>query len=118
MGKNSQNTKMICIDGVTFQGSTSLTSPLNPLQPAMAYGSGSSSFFFRVYGSSHPTQAFEKIQPGWTVYGHPTWLVTSVVPDASDNNESCTITGGTFENGVFYSFTGTSSNGLTIEMAL
>jgi hypothetical protein len=80
---------------------------------------GPSSWFFRVYGASHAAR-FDRIQPGWTVVAHPTWVVTSVVPDASDNNESCTITisGGSFIQNTFYVFTGplgvTIGNGVTI----
>ena len=75
---------------------------------------GPSSFFFRVYGPLHTTSAFERIQPGWTVVGQPTWVVVSNVPDATDNNESCTITisGGSFVLNTFYAFTG--SAGVTI----
>ena len=79
---------------------------------AQAYGSGSSSYFFRVYGPNHPSEAFDRIQAGWNVVGHPDWIVTSVVPDAGDNNESCTITitGGSFVDVSFYAFTNGVAN--------
>jgi hypothetical protein len=82
---------------------------------AQAYGSGASTFFFRVYGPLHPNEAFERIQPGWNVVGQPTWIVTSVVPDAGDNNESCTITitGGSFIDTTYYAFT----NGISTAIA-
>jgi hypothetical protein len=85
---------------------------------AQAYGSGSSSYFFRVYGPLHnnpPNANFDQIQLGWYVVGHPTWIVTSVVPDADDNNESCTITitGGSFIDVSFYGFT----NGVSTAIA-
>jgi hypothetical protein len=80
-----------------------------------AYGGGTSAYFFRAYGPLHPDGAYERIQPGWTVTGNPTWIVTSVVPDSNDNNESCTITisGGSFIDTTYYSFTGPT--GMTIQ---
>ena len=85
---------------------------------AQAYGSGSSSYFFRVYGPLHNNPSnvnFDQIQLGWYVVGHPDWIVTSVVPDADDNNESCTITitGGSFIDVSFYGFT----NGVSTAIA-
>lgn len=100
--------------GITFgPGITlGLGIKLNPLkittQGFNAYGGGTTSWFFRSYGPLHPDGAYERIQPDWTVAGHPDWVVTSVVPDSNDNNESCyiTITGGEFVADTYYSFTG------------
>jgi subtilisin family serine protease len=67
---------------------------------------GSSGYFFRVYGPLHPSEGYDRIQPGYRVTGLPDASVVSVVPDPADNNESCTITitGGTFIQNSFYGF--------------
>jgi subtilisin family serine protease len=67
---------------------------------------GSSGYFFRVYGPLHPSEGYDRIQPGYRVTGLPAASVVSVVPDPADNNESCTITitGGTFIQNSFYGF--------------
>jgi hypothetical protein len=81
---------------------------------AMNYSAnGLSAYFFRVYGPLHndPGHAnFDQVQPGWTCDQLPGSVVVSNVPDPADNNESCTITitGGTFVQNTFYTFTGPS----------
>jgi hypothetical protein len=104
------------MSGITITASTITT------QGFAAYGGGTTSWFFRSYGPLHPDGAFERIQPGWTVAYHPTWVVTSVVPDSNDNNESCyiTISGGSFIDTTYYAFTSpnagvTIGNGITLE---
>ena len=87
----------------------------------MNYASdGNVGYFFRTYGPLHPSEGYDRIQPGWTVSGQPTWIVVSVVPDPGDNNESCviTITGGTFVLNTFYSFTGSVLSGSIGNIAL
>jgi hypothetical protein len=74
---------------------------------AMNYNAnGTSGYFFRVYGQLHPSEGYERIQPGWTCVQIPGSVVVNNVPDPGDNNESCTITisGGTFVQNTFYSF--------------
>jgi|LauGreDrversion4_1035100.scaffolds.fasta_scaffold00496_5 hypothetical protein len=72
--------------------------------------SGTSSptgFFFYGWQILNPGQTvptFSVIQPGWTVVGQPTWVV-SVVGDGVSNYD-ITITGGVFASGGTYSFTG------------
>ena len=64
-------------------------------------------FFFYGWQILHPGQTeptFSVIQPGWTVVGQPTWVVT-VVGDGI-TNYGITITGGSFATGGTYSFTG------------
>ena len=89
---------MLSLDAATYD---SVTTP-----GAQALGTGTSSGFFRVYGPLH-TERYDRIQPGWTVVDHPTWVVVSNTADASDNNESCTIviSGGSFVTGQYYAFT-------------
>ena len=97
------------MSGITITTST-ITTP-----GFAAYGGGTSAYFFRSYGPLHPDGAYERIQPGWTVAGHPDWVVVSNVPDSNDNNESCTITitGGSFIDTTYYAFTG--PGGMTIQ---
>ena len=79
---------------------------------AMNYNAnGTTAYFFRVYGPLHndPGHAnYDKVQAGWTCDQLPGSIVVSNVPDPGDNNESCTITitGGTFVQNTFYTFTG------------
>ena len=67
---------------------------------------GSSGYFFRVYGPLHPSEGYDRIQPGYRVTGLPDASVVSVEPDPNDYNESCTITitGGTFIQNIYYGF--------------
>ena len=80
--------------------------------------SGTSSptgFFFYGWQILHPGQTdptFSAIQPGWTVVGQPTWVV-SVVGDGVSNYD-ITITGGVFASGGTYSFTGPLPSNLTL----
>ena len=79
--------------------------------------SGTSSptgFFFYGWQILTPGQTvptFSVIQPGWTVVGQPTWVV-SVVGDGVSNYD-ITITGGVFASGGTYSFTGPSPANIT-----
>ena len=105
---------------LTVNGTTSLkdtvirTTTLTPATTAGAMNynaNGTSAYFFRVYGPLHndPGHAnFDQVQAGWTCIQIPGAVVVSNVPDPADNNESCviTITGGTFVQNTFYSFTG------------
>lgn len=105
---------------VTINGSTNLkntvirsdTSTPGTTAGAMNYSAnGTSAYFFRVYGPLHndpPHANYDKVQAGWTCDQIPGSVVVSNVPDPGDNNESCviTITGGTFVQNTFYTFTG------------
>ena len=112
------------VNGATSLKNTVIRTPvLTPTTTvsAMNYNAnGTSAYFFRVYGPSHPSEGYERIQPGWTCVQIPGAVVVSNVPDPGDNNESCviTITGGTFVLNTFYSFTGNvtsySPNTLTL----
>ena len=79
--------------------------------------SGTSSptgFFFYGWQILNPGQTvptFSVIQPGWTVVGQPTWIV-SVVGDGVTNYD-ITITGGVFASGGTYSFTGPIPSNIT-----
>jgi len=79
--------------------------------------SGTSSptgFFFYGWQILTPGQTvstFSVIQPGWTVVGQPTWVV-SVVGDGVTNYD-ITITGGVFASGGTYSFTGPLPSDIT-----
>ena len=87
---------------------------------AMNYSAnGTSAYFFRVYGPLHndPGHAnFDQVQAGWTCDQILGAVVISNVPDLSDNNESCTITitGGTFVQNTFYTFSGAGSSNVVI----
>lgn len=76
--------------------------------------SGTSSptgFFFYGWQPLHPGQSeptFNVIQVGWTVVGHPTWIVTAVGNGVT--NYDVTISGGEFASGGTYSFTGPVDN--------
>jgi hypothetical protein len=80
--------------------------------------SGTSSptgFFYYGWQILNPGQTvptFSVIQPGWTVVGQPTWVVT-VVGDGVTNYD-ITITGGSFASGGTYSFTGPNLATLTV----
>ena len=89
------------------------TSTTLPVQNVSG-GPGATGFFFLNGWASHPSAGLQYIQPGWTVVGQPTWVVTSTNPGL----ETITITGGTFLDGTSYQFTGgagvTIGNGITI----
>ena len=77
--------------------------------------SSSTGFFFYGWQILNPGQTvptFSVIQPGWTVVGQPTWVVT-VVGDGVTNYD-ITITGGVFASGGTYSFTGPLPSNLTL----
>lgn len=61
-------------------------------------------FFFLNGWPSHSEAGLQNVQPGWTVVGNPTWVVTAVGDGIT--NETITITGGTFLSGASYQFTG------------
>ena len=96
---------------LTINGDTSLkntiirSETLTPTTTQAAQNvSGTSSptgfFFYGWQGSP----SFSLIQPGWTVVGQPTWVVTTVGDGVT--NYDITITGGSFASGGTYSFTG------------
>lgn len=58
-------------------------------------------FFFRP-----DMESYRQIQPGWSVVGNPTWIVTAVDHTVDYGQSSViTITGGVFASGATYSFT-------------
>jgi hypothetical protein len=113
-------------NNLTVNGSTSLkntvigNSTLLTTAGSMNYSvNGTSAYFFRVYGPLHndpPHANYDKVQAGWTCDQLPGSVVVSNVPDSGDNNESCviTITGGTFVQNTFYTFTGYATASLTL----
>lgn len=90
---------------IKLDGSTFTTQPVQNVSG----GPGATGLFFLDGWASHPSPGLQYIQPGWTVVGEPTWVVTSTNPGL----ETITITGGTFLAGSSYQFTG--PGGLTIE---
>jgi hypothetical protein len=77
----------------------------------VAGGPGATGLFFLNGWDTHPGAGLQYVQPGWTVVGEPTWVVTAV--GNGINDETITITGGTFLAGSFYQFTG--PGGMTIQ---
>jgi hypothetical protein len=51
----------------------------------------------------NPGPGLQFVQPGWKVVNQPGWVVSAVDPD----EQTITITGGKFEAGQWYSFSGT-----------
>ena len=88
----------------TVIGIAALTTQVNQNLSGTSSPTG---FFFYGWQILNPGQTvptFSVIQPGWTVVGHPDWVVT-VVGDGVTNYD-ITITGGSFASGGTYSFTG------------
>ena len=96
------------VEGTSTLGNTvvgkTLTTQVNQ---NLSGTSGPTGFFYYGWQILNPGQTvptFSVIQPGWTVVGQPTWVV-SVVGDGISNYD-ITITGGSFASGGTYSFTG------------
>ena len=65
-------------------------------------GSNSTTGLFFLNGwDAHPEAGFQYIQPGWSVVGQPTWIVTAT----NKSSETVTISGGPFVSGSAYQFT-------------
>jgi hypothetical protein len=77
---------------------TNLTT--SPVQNVAAEN-GTIGFFFLNGWDAHPEAGFQNIQPGWSVVGQPTWVVTAV----NKSSETVTISGGPFVSGSSYQFT-------------
>ena len=64
-------------------------------------GTSTDTGFFYQGGGGWVLTNWTSIQPGWTVVGEPSWVVTAVNPGA----QTVTITGGVFLSGQSYGFT-------------
>ena len=77
---------------------TNLTT--SPVQNVAAEN-GTIGLFFLNGWDAHSEAGFQNIQPGWSVVGQPTWVVTAV----NKSSETVTISGGPFVSGSSYQFT-------------
>jgi hypothetical protein len=77
-------------------------------------GNGTTGFFFLNGWVSHASAGLQYIQPGWTVVGEPTWVVTSTNPSL----ETITITGGQFLNASSYQFVSPDLLGVTFNSGI
>ena len=87
--------------------SETLTPTVTQVSQNLSGTTGPVGFFFYGWQILHPGQTeptFSAIQPGWTVVGQPTWIVTNVGDGIT--NYDITIAGGVFASGGTYSFTG------------
>jgi hypothetical protein len=111
------NNSLTIVGTTTINGATSLKNTVIRSETLMSTTtqvsqnlSGTSSptgFFFYGWQVLNPGQTeptFSVIQPGWTVVGQPTWVVSTVGDGVT--NYDITITGGSFASGGTYSFTG------------
>jgi hypothetical protein len=86
---------LLNLDAATYTSATTVVSQNT------SGTSGDTGFFFRP---NNPTYA--QIVPGWTVVGHPDWIVTAASCNPADQySTTVTISGGTFDSGSSYSFT-------------
>ena len=85
--------------------------------PVQNVGSTSATGFFFLNGwDTHPGPGLQYVQPGWTVVGEPTWVVTSVGDGIAE--ETITITGGTFLSGSSYQFVSPDLSGVTFNSGI
>jgi hypothetical protein len=70
--------------------------------------SSSTGAFFRVLNrGGNWNEFFNNWSYGWKVVNHPEFTITNIVQDSNDpDNLLITITGGVFDYGPFYAFTG------------
>jgi hypothetical protein len=114
-------------DAVEFNNNLTVNGTTNLKNTVIGTGTAITQVSQNVSGTSSPTgfffygwqiltpgqtvSTFSAIQPGWTVVGQPTWVV-SVVGDGVTNYD-ITITGGVFASGGTYSFTGPLPSDIT-----
>ena len=97
----------------TLQDVVIATPTLTTTQVAQNVSGTSSPTGFFFYGWQG-SPSFSLIQPGWTVVGQPTWVVTTVGDGVT--NYDVTITGGSFASGQSYAFTGYVDGPATINL--
>ena len=104
------------VDGTSTLGNTVVGNTLiTQVNQNLSGTSSPTGFFYYGWQILNPGQTvptFSVIQPGWTVVGQPTWVVT-VVGDGVTNYD-ITIAGGSFASGGTYSFTGPDLGTLTV----
>ena len=87
---------------VLMLGLDSSTYAANPTGTQQNVSGTSDNIGFFPYGWDNPAPSgFGNVTIGWTVVGHPDWVVTAV----DSVSHVITITGGTFTSGDFYQFT-------------
>jgi hypothetical protein len=106
----------LTVDGITALKTTVIGTgtAITQVSQNLSGTSTPTGFFFYGWQILNPGQTvptFSVIQPGWTVVGQPTWVV-SVVGDGVSNYD-ITITGGSFASGGTYSFTGSLPSNIT-----
>ena len=109
---NLQVTGTTTVNGITSLKNTIIRSETlipttTQVNQNLSGTSGPTGFFFYGWQILNPGQTvptFSVIQPGWTVVGQPTWVVSTVGDGVT--NYDITITGGSFASGGTYSFTG------------
>lgn len=82
-------------------GTTTTVATTSTFQNVAGTSSATGLFFYGFAGTSDDLR---QVVAGWTVVGHPTWIVSSVNISA----KTITITGGVFVSGSSYSFTKTT----------
>ena len=101
-------TQNLQVDGLSTIGNAVIGKTLTTQVNQNLSGTSSPTGFFyygwQILNPGQTVPTFSVIQPGWTVVGQPTWVVT-VVGDGVTNYD-ITITGGSFASGGTYSFTG------------
>ena len=113
---NTQFAQDLTVDGTTALKNTVIGTgtAITQVSQNVSGTSSPTGFFFYGWQILTPGQTvstFSAIQPGWTVVGQPTWVV-SVVGDGISNYD-ITITGGVFASGGTYSFTGPLPSNIT-----
>ena len=92
------------VDTVTYtvkQVTADVTNLTTSAVQNVAGSNGTTGLFFLNGWDAHPEAGFQYIQPGWSVVGQPTWIVTAV----NKSSETVTISGGPFVSGSSYQFT-------------
>lgn len=92
------------VDTVTYtakQVTVDVTNLTTSIVQNVAGSNSTTGLFFLNGWDAHPEAGFQYIQPGWSVVGQPTWIVTAV----NKSSETVTISGGPFVSGSAYQFT-------------
>ena len=104
------------VEGTSTLGNTvvgkTLTTQVNQNLSGTSDPTGFFYYGWQILNPGQTVPTFSVIQPGWTVVGQPTWVVTTVGDGVT--NYDITITGGSFASGGTYSFTGPDLSTLTV----